>query len=223
METSEHLKNNISLIGLDLDNTLYPSTPEIQVRIRGKIYQRLSDELGIEFERAKELFEENYDGNYAWSHSGSRTIKYLSEMHDVEIQSDIVQEALETANILDLIHPNPELVSMLERLDKRYGLDLVTGSRPGIARDKLDKIGIGFGLFGYFLANVGSKSTGEAYEIWLRERDVPASQVLYVGDNIKQDIEAPKRLGIHTCLVDKKDSRAEFNVSNILGLEKLLI
>ncbi len=209
----------IAVIGFDLDNTLYPSTPEMQTKIRGKIYERLSSELGIDFERARELFEEHYGGNYPWSHSGSRTIAELARRHGKNIYADVVQQALERAEILEFIKPNPSLVNMLERLSKRYELDIVTGSAYKLAEPKLERIGIDKKLFGHFLADIGSKSDGTAFRTWIDLRRVSPQHMLYVGDNFKQDIESAARMGIKTCLLGKENFGAELHVKDILDLE----
>lgn len=223
METSDQLKSEISRIGFDLDNTLYPSTPEMQSRIRGRIYEILSEKLNVDVEKARDLFEENYEGQYAWSHSGYRTVQHLAKQYGKTIDIDVVQVAMETANILDFIEPNEEVVSMLERLSDRYDLDLITGSNPEPARQKLQRIGIDSEIFECFFANAGSKTSGEVYKMWLDQIKVPASKLLYLGDNVKQDIIAPQRLGIKACLVGKQSPEARFSIPNILELEKFLL
>ncbi len=48
--------------------------------------------------------EEFYEGNYPWSHSGSRTIQEIARKFGKDIgEKDIVQEAAEEADFLDLI------------------------------------------------------------------------------------------------------------------------
>lgn len=223
MELSDQEKNNISRIGFDLDNTLYPSTPEMQSKIRERIYEILSKKLDIEVEKAKELFEENYKGQYQWSHSGTRTVQHLAEQYGKIIEIDVVQVAMETADILDFIKPNKKVVSMFEKLSKKHGLDLITGSNPEPARQKLQRIGLDPDIFGCFFANAGSKTSGEVYQRWLDKIKFPASKLLYVGDNVKQDILAPQRLGIKTCLVGEQRPEARLWIPNILDLEKILM
>jgi len=226
MGTSEPRKlSDISLIGFDLDNTLYPSTEEMQARIRGKIYEKLSSHLGILVERARELFEENYNGVFKWSHSGSRTIAEIGRQLGKTLDgSDLVQQSLEEADIVDFIQPNPALSEMLRRLSGQFDLDLITGSGKGLAVKKLDRLGVSGYAFFYFFSGkeFGSKSTGDVYRHWIQERAVLPHQALYVGDNVRQDVEAPKKLGIRTCLVGKEDAAADYCIKNILDLERLL-
>lgn len=141
METLDLESNSkIKVIGFDLDGTLYPLTDEIQGRIRGKIYEKVADAFNLSFEKAKKIFEEEY----AKLMSGSRTIERIAGKYGKNINgSDIVQESLQEANILDLIKPNPELVEMLCRISKTRGLDLLTGSEYDFAIEKLNRVGIG--------------------------------------------------------------------------------
>ena len=223
METSE--VSQLKLIGLDLDGTLYPFTPEIQDRVRGKLYQNLALELGISFEKAKESFETNYQGDFQWSNSGSRTVNEMGRQLGRQVNgSDIVQKSLEQSMIADLLKPNPELVEMIVRLFKEREVDLLTGSNYGIALIKLASLNINKNIFTHVLSaeHYGSKSEGELFRYWLGLRDVKPGEILYVGDNTRQDVDAPKRLGIRTCIVGKEYEDADLYIENILGLEKIL-
>jgi FMN phosphatase YigB (HAD superfamily) len=219
-------KNNIRVIGFDLDNTLYPSTPQIQERVRGKIYTILANELGIQVEIARDLFEEAYEGNYEWSKSGSRSTAHIAEMYGKVIDRDIVQEAFEQADFLELIQSNPELVQMFNRLSEERELDLITGSAHDMAMFKLARVGINPKIFWHrFCAESGSKTTGEIYQTWIKARERTyhnPENMLYVGDNAKSDILVPKKLGIVTCMLGKPVPEADFNIERILDLEKIL-
>jgi len=215
----------IEVIGFDLDNTLYHSTPEIQKRIRGEIYVNLSHKLGVSLKEATRLFEENYESDNPWGHSGTRTIQELARRYGKDLNgSDIVQSALEHSNILDLIDPNPKLVDMLGKLGKGRSLDLLTGSKYNIAVKKLEKIGIPVQIFEYILSaeERGSKSDGKLYTHWLELREIPSYKILYVGDNERQDILPAKEFGIRTCIVRNKSKEADYQINDILELESIL-
>jgi len=212
---------NIQVIGFDLDGTLYPSTDEMQGRIRPKIYERLASEFDILFDVAKELFEEGYNGSDAWSQSGSRTIEHIAESFDRNSIDgrEIVQQALEQADILDLMHPNPGLYAMLRRLSSDYHLDLITGTSSDLAHAKLQRLGVEAMIFESIVAQ--SKTNGEVYQHWIQQRQTSPNQMLYIGDNKKQDIDSPKALGIRTCIVGKPYDGADYHIENILELEGL--
>lgn len=217
----------IRVVGFDLDNTLYHSTAQMQSRIRTQIYEKLAHEFSIPVEEARRLFEENYNGNFAWGGSGSRTIKEIARQYGKEADgSSIVQESLEEADLADLIEPDPELVEMLKRLASNRRLDLLTGSRRSLCMSKLEKIGIPLNLFGLILSDEdGSKTDGSLYQKWINTVSALPDTLLYVGDNLRQDIESAKKKGIRTCYLNRDGKAleiADFCISNIMNLEIIL-
>jgi len=225
----------VDLVGFDLDGTLYGMTPKIKQIQREKIYEKLSGELGIPVDRIKDLWLKNYEGDFDWSKSGSKTIEHISGLPESRAKvtkdrgGDIVQEALEEAVFLHLIPSNPDLVDMINRLKSRYEVDLVTGSPHGMAMKKLDRIGIDPNTFGMILCGtdengerVGSKVTGDLYKFWMERRGVSPERILYVGDNPKQDIKPCRDLGIKTCYVGGESNESDCWIDKVIDLEKIL-
>lgn len=212
--------SKIKIIGFDLDGTLHPLTFESQLKIREKIYEKISVGLKINFDEAKNLFEEYY----AITSSGSKTIKKLEERFQARLKKDLIQDAIQEADILDLIQANPKLAILLEKLNGKYSLDLLTSGERNLAAKKLEKIGINPNIFGYFLASEnGSKTSGTKFVEWIEKRcGCDPKNFLYVGDNKRQDVDSPSELGIVTCFIGKY-SKADFEIENIFGLEKLLL
>jgi len=210
--------NNVKVIGFDLDNTLYPATPEIQKKIRTVIYKKISNEFNIPYEKSLELFEKFYSKHL----SGTEAIKSIenSLSHSVH-NKNIIQEAVEEADFLELIRENNSLKNMLIRLKSKRHIDLITGSHYSLAIKKLDKIGIQ-NIFRYiFTKKDGEKPSGKLYKKWITLTKLHPSKLLYIGDNQRQDIDIPKSLGIQTCIIGNYNN-ADFEINNILGLEKLL-
>lgn len=213
------MPERVELIGFDLDGTLYPSTPEIQKIIRTSIYQKISEIFDISLTQSQDLFEEYYAEHL----SGSKAIDSLSKKLGKTIDRDIVQEAIEQADFLDLIKENKALQIMLKSLIRTRDLDLITGSSYNLSLQKLCRLGIPTETFGYILtADDGfRKSSGEVYRRWIDLRTSIPQNMLYVGDNRKLDIDSPKKLGIRTCIVGQY-SEADYQIENILELEELL-
>jgi len=209
---------NIKIIGFDLDGTLYPSTEEIQKKIRTQVYKKISSEFNISYEQARNSFETNYEK----LSSGSRTIEAIAkQLNKPPVKNDLVQEAIEEADILDLIKKDSELIEMLLRLKNKKPLDLLTGSKYSLAFKKLERIGINSDLFeNIFTRKDCLKSSGKMYEKWIIGRNVNPENLLYIGDNKKQDIDIPKELGIKTCFLGEYEN-ADFEIKNILDLESL--
>jgi FMN phosphatase YigB (HAD superfamily) len=208
----------ISVIGFDFDGTLYPITPEIKKIQREKIYERISVNFGISLEESRRLFEKYYEE----LGSGTRSMEAISKKLQEPLHSqDFIQEALEQADFLDLLKPNPLLNEMLKRISKEKRLDLITGSAYNSILKKLEKIGISSNLFcSLFTHEDGSKSSQGVYLKWLSQTNLPPYQHLYVGDNPKLDMDIPQSLGIKTCIVGEYNN-ADFKIKDILELEDL--
>jgi FMN phosphatase YigB (HAD superfamily) len=212
------MPNNISVVGFDLDGTLYPITPEIRKIQRGNIYERMSVHFGISVEESRGLFEKYY----GLSGSGKKSMEEISKKLQRPVPGeDFIQESLEQADFLDLLRPNPNLSEMLKRISRTERLDLITGSRYSFALEKLKRISLDKKIFDYIFANEGSKSTGEVYRQWMNKREFSPFQHLYVGDNSMQDIDIPKSLGIQTCFLGSY-GEADFQIKDILELEKII-
>ena len=100
---------------------------------------------------------------------------------------------------------------------------MLTSGRKDLALKKLEKIGINPNIFRYFLsAENGSKTDGTKFIEWIKRRgNYDPRNFLYVGDNKSQDVDPPKELGIVTCFVGRYN-QADFEIKDIMGLEKLL-
>lgn len=212
------MPNNFSVVGVDLDGTLYPITPEIQKRQRGNIYKKMSVHFGISVEEAGTLFEEYY----LKLGSGSSALELIAGKLSKQIpKEDFIQEALEETDFLDLLEQNFALSQMLSRISLTRQLDLITSSKYDFALEKLRRIGIYKEVFDCILAHEGFKTTGEVYRQWVAKRGFLSSQHLYVGDNKIQDINIPSAIGIKTCFLGSY-ARADFQIKNILDLEQIL-
>ncbi len=224
METQ---KPAVVRMGLDLDGTLYEVTEEMQYgRIRALIYQKLAQEFSISEEEARNFFETFYNE----LKSGGKAIrKIAAHLQKPETKRKIVQEALNEANVTNLMQPDPGLVRIIKRLSSAREISIITGSNLALAIKKLEKIGFAnpYKFFTSILADEhGQKSDGAIYRLWLSQtKVVPPENHFYVGDNDESDIAVPKSLGIQTCYINhsgKTCAHADFNISSIGELEKIL-
>ena len=198
----EFSSNGIKIIGFDLDQTLYPKSPEIDEAIQQYIYEKISEKLNIDREMAKEKFDGLYQKGKGLS--GSRTLMTFGFERDVA--KNIVQEALENADaILNFLVPDKKVANFLEKMKNKYGsIDLITGSNKNSTRRKLEKLDIPIELFSYVItSDDGSKSDLSALRIWLDYYpNYKPENFLYIGDRVSSDFEKPKELGIKSILVN---------------------
>src|SRR3989344_1286736 len=130
-------RNEIKVIGFDLDQTLYPKSPEIDEAIQGYLYKKIAEHKNCGLEEAEKLFKGLYKEGRGLS--GRKTMMELG----VPNADQLVQEALEKADIEKFLTPNKETIGILNKLKETYGkVDLITGSDVNIANKKLKKLGM---------------------------------------------------------------------------------
>lgn len=194
---------NIKVIGFDLDQTLYPKSPEIDAAIQKYIYEKISERLHIDLPAAEKKFTELYQNGQGVS--GRKALVQLGFPN--EEAENVIQEALENAEIAKFLKPNPDLITLLHILKEKYALDLITGSSQKNALLKLTKLEIPATLFSHRItSDEGSKYLGTSYELWLSYYpEYTLENFLYIGDRPKTDYEVPNTMGIKTILVNVKE------------------
>lgn len=212
----------IKVIGFDLDQTLYPKSPEIDQEIQKYIYKKIAEHRSVSLDDAEKLFRERYQDGRGMG--GSSTLRDLG----IPNASEIVQEALERANIASYLVANREVLNLLMDLKKKYEhVDLITGANMENAFSKLDELEIPVDTFSHAITGEdGSKSNGDAYKKWLTIYPTFApSEFLYIGDRPMSDYEMPRSLGIHSMLVNvtKPDEKIECpQLASVLEIRSLL-
>jgi len=196
-------KEQIKVIGLDMDQTLHPKSSEIDEAIQIYIYQKIARHKNCSLNEAEKLFKDLYKEGRGLG--GSRTLIKLG----IPNAKEVVQEALENADIAKFLQPNPEVFQLLQDLKKKYhNIDLITGSNKKNTITKLSKLAIPISVFSHTVTgsdNV-SKSDGQAYELWMSfYKNFKPEQFLYIGDRVSSDYVVPKKMGIETILVNIKD------------------
>lgn len=192
---------DIQVIGFDLDQTLYPKSPKIDEAIQDYLYKCIAEVHECTYEQARQMFTSRYkDGK---GMSGSQTMQDLR----IPNASEVVQEALEKADIAEFLMPNQKTIHLLKELKKHFSaIDLITGSAHTVCMSKLDHLAIDPKLFDHIItADDASKSSGDAYKQWLLYYPslAPAS-FLYIGDRPRSDVEVPNELGISSILVNQR-------------------
>lgn len=192
-------KNTIHIIGFDLDQTLYPKSPEIDEAIQSYLYTKIAETRGWNTDEAEKQFKKLYQDGKGLS--GGKTLQALG----IPNGSDVIQEALERADIAEFLKPNGTTSDLLRQLKERYqALDLITGANKKNTTYKLEHLTIPENIFSHIItADDASKSDGSAYRHWLNAyQEKSPGSFLYVGDRVSSDYEIPTALGIQTILIN---------------------
>lgn len=195
---------NIKVIGFDLDQTLYPKSPEIDKAIQYYLYEKIAELKQVNLKDAATLFNDLYKVGKGLS--GSKTMMQLG--FPEEKARNLVQEALENADIAKFLVPNKEVASLLQKLKNKYKyLDIITGSNKNNSDIKLKELGIPKETFSNIItADNASKSDFSAFNLWFSfYPNYRPENFLYIGDRISSDYEKPNELGIKSILVNIKN------------------
>lgn len=201
-----HTQNNfdlskIKVIGFDMDQTLYPKSPEIDDAIQGYLYKKISELKKVSREKAKKMFDNLYQAGQGFS--GSKSLEKIG--FPVNQAKELVQEALENADIAKFLQPNTETKILLHNIKNKYkNVDLITGSNEKNTAKKIKQMGIELENFSHILTkDQGSKSDLSAFYLWLElYPDYKPENFLYIGDRVSSDYEKPHELGIKSILVN---------------------
>lgn len=210
----------IKVIGFDLDQTLYPKSPEIDSAIQTYLYEKIRELHKVSIEEAKIMFNGLYQADKGLS--GSRTLAALG--FPLEQARELVQEALENADIDKFLKPDQDTIELLSKIKNKYqNVDLVTGSKKTIALKKLSALDISESLFLHIItADDGSKSDLSMYKKWLGlYPELSPKNFLYIGDRVSSDYEKPKELGIQSILVNIKVPDPAINCVQLPNLNSI--
>lgn len=201
--------DGIRVIGFDLDQTLYAKSPEIDTAIQKYLYEQIALHKKCSVEDAQKLFTTHYP-----QLSGSKTLALLG----IPNASELVQEALEKADLTPFLNPNPPLNDLLRELKQKYGsLSLLTGSNTINLTQKLQKLQIPLEWFDLVVDGTTPKRDGTAYKDWLyafqsKDPSLKPENFLYIGDRYVSDVEPVLKLGMHAWLVNVSKVDAAISV-----------
>lgn len=208
-----------------MDQTLYPKSSEIDEAIQIYLYKKIARLKQITLEKAARLFNDLYQNGNGLS--GSKTMIKLGFPEERAIE--MVQEALENAEIAKFLTPNREVIGLLQKLKNKYpNLDIITGSNKNNSGIKLEKLGIPEEIFSNIItADDASKSDLSAFRLWFGLYPNHKSEnFLYIGDRVSSDYEKPRELGIKSILVNIKtpDQNIECpQLKSVFEIKKYLI
>lgn len=215
-------RSKINVIGFDLDHTLYRGSKEMDQVIQEYIFKKIQAHYACSFEDARKMFNDLYKEGRGLS--GRKTLLALN----IPNAGEIIQEALENADVAQAIKYDPEVIRILHDLKQRYNnIDLITGSGKEQTLKKLTALGIPEHFFSHYITDeVAFKGDGSAYEHWINLYSLPPETFLYIGDRLEVDHVIPKAFGIETILVNVNEKIPEAScpqLSDIKEIESLLL
>src|SRR3989344_7635813 len=203
----------------ELDGTLYPESPEINQRISERFAQKILDKkIGLRTLEEAIIYSQK---SYNKTSSRSQILRELG----FENVDEVMIECL--SNTIDLIKEDREVVSLLDDLNKRYELSLLTASPESLSLPKLEKIGINPSIFDRKLYGSSiprcKKTDGSIFRFFLELSSYSPNEHVYIGDLLSADIIPPKSLGMKTIIVGSKSLEADYSIKKIYDLRKVFL
>ena len=165
----------------DLDNTLYPASCNLFMKIDKKITAYIAKFLGINNKQADQI-RKSYYRDYGTTMSGMMALhgmkpkEFLDDVHDVE---------------LDNIPPNPDLGKALSRLSGRK--IIFTNGTINHAERVLNQLTIQHHfdeIFDIICANYIPKPCPETYEMIVKKYGIDTSKTVMVEDLVRNLVPA---------------------------------
>ena len=212
----------VKRIIFDLDNTLIPWDKKWDIAVKETM-----DEFGINYE-LKDL--DNYQKaiaeyeNRETRYSVDRLVSFFSEYMNMELSQEFFESWMKKLSVL-VPSRNEKLISMLERLSKKYSLVVATNWFKKQQVSKLKLCGI--------LDYIDEVITGENFDIKPNidmfnyfKQGYDDKEVVMVGDKYEVDIKGANDAGLHGYLIttDPKYNSSEqcTVIKDIYELEKYL-
>ena len=182
---SEMYLNDIQAVIFDLDDTLYSE----------KSYVRSG------FKKIAEFFEKPSMEDELWN-VFIKGGKPIDEILKLEGLLDFKEKSLEIYRFqvpdIKLYYGVPELIKRIQK-EKRGGM--ITDGRPEGQYAKIRALGLNVDelIITDELGGIEFRKPNEmAFRLMKMKMDVPYEKMVYIGDNIKKDFIAPKKLGMRS-------------------------
>ena len=128
----------------------------------------------------------------------------------------------ETNDRIELFDDSIPLMKALQA--KEIAAVILTNGPSDGQRAKYRRLGLsGYIQRIYISEEIGfAKPNREAFKVVLRDFDVPASNVLMVGDSIENGIEGAEQAGIQAVLIDRENKHCGYNGTKIGTLSEVI-
>ena len=198
----------------DLDNTLYDFS-KIWEKSNKLIFEYLKYDSVVSYEEFfriyksvnNKLLEEVLQGNMKLVEIRNKRLMLTLEKLGILLTDEECRFYYEKQFefILESIEPDEEINSWINRLSKTYNMILLTNGKSYEQRMKLKKLGLE-NIFKLYISGEThiSKPNEKAFINVLEKEKIVASETMMIGDSLHHDINPANKLGMKTCLVEKK-------------------
>lgn len=210
------LLNSIKAIGFDVDGTLYHSSVEMSAWIgrelvakAAKILKREVSEFADEYLTRREELRSNTMALKSFGLDGERIFQALWD--EIPLEKYVKKDG--------------KLQALLTDLNRRYRLFIISNGTAKQVRKKLNYLGLETAIFQPFIACYDQgwvKPEPAPFLAALEALQLPAEQVVYVGDREDVDVEGAKAVGMKTILVGGDSDKADVSCETVYDIVNVL-
>ena len=198
----------------DLDNTLYDFST-IWKKSNKLVYEYLKydriasyDEFFKNYKAINNmLVDEVLKGNIKLREIRNKRLKITLEKFGIILTEEDCNNYYEKQFdfILESIKPNKEVNQWIKRLNKKYKMIILTNGKSCEQRRKIEELGLE-NMFKLYISGEThiSKPKEEAFINVLEKENIVASETMMIGDSLHYDINPANKLGMKTCLIERK-------------------
>ncbi len=206
---------NIKHIWFDLAGTLYQENPDLKKALGEYSYKVYS---GLTTTSDWKTLQSEYDDLYKKHGSRSAVFRSLGK------PDDYWQKAADDFDRTSFFAPDNNVLRTLEALRALVPISLFTNFQHKQIQALLGHLEIPQSLFTHVLSGddvTTRKPDLEGFRLMIEKSQLPAEQILYVGDREKVDIQPAKTLGMQTCMLYGTSEAADYCFSSFEDLLSL--
>lgn len=200
---------DIKAIFFDTSNTLYSSLDLEEIMEAAPINFIMKQKMVSEDE-ALNIFE-NAKNN---ARDKGVLLTKTNILVEAGFSNSDFQDFNATINTDSYLSPIKENVDTLTFLSSKCSLGVITNINNRFLQNVLRSLGLSDNLFSYFVTSDDvskSKPDPEPFLMAIKKANLEPEQILYVGDQVKKDMEPAKKVGMKTVLVDYKNQYNNFD------------
>lgn len=194
----------IKHIWFDLDGTLTVHTPEFHAAHNELRYKTYAEVMGKALDETTKRELETLYKQYG---SNSAVFRSLGK------PSDWWQHKFNTLDETKFFKPNQEIIDTLKQLKETVPISIFTNVKPERNLQTLKAVGIDPQWFTHMLTGDDiqeRKPALEGFHLMVQHSNLPAENLLYVGDRVDVDIKPAKAVGMQTCLLYSEAAEADY-------------
>jgi putative hydrolase of the HAD superfamily len=207
---------NIKHVWFDFAGTLYKETPEfhkVHDELRYLTYARIT---GVsDMEEAKREYKKMYDKHG----SNSAVFRSLGKSSDFWMKT---QEDLDHSQILQ---PDPVVITTLDKIRTIMPISIFSNFRQGQIEEILEHLEIQIDWFTNIITGddiAERKPALDGFYEMVKRSNVPAGELLYVGDRVDVDIKPAKSVGMKTCLIYSNSEDTDYSVNSFTNILEII-